>query len=65
MVSDGGGRFIPDGIVGLHALYLLLSSPVAHDCATEDNHTTHRKEPGVNTNEHYSWVRYISLDRGY
>ena len=43
MVSDGGGRFILAGIVGLHKLYLLLSSLVTHDRATEDNHTTDRK----------------------
>ena len=58
MVSDGGGRFIPAGIVGLHTLSLLLASLVAHDRTTEDNHTT---------NEHYrthnSWVQYIILDR--
>ena len=41
MVSDGGGRFIPAGIAGLHALSLLLVSLVAHDRATEDNHTHH------------------------
>ena len=52
MVSDGGGRFIPAGIVGLHTLSLLLTSLVAHDRATEDNHTT-KREPGTNTNEHY------------
>ena len=41
MVSDGGGRFIPAGVVGLHTLSLLLASLVAHDRATEDNHTHH------------------------
>ena len=41
MVSDGGGWFIPTGIVGLHTLSLLLASLVAHDRATEDNHTHH------------------------
>ena len=42
MVSDGGGRFIPAGIVGLHtSLSLLLASGVAHDRATEDKHTNH------------------------
>ena len=41
MVSDGGGRFILAGIVGFHTLYLLLASLVAHDRATEDNHTHH------------------------
>ena len=63
MVSDGGGQFIPAGIVGLHTLSLLLASLVAHDRATEDNHTT-RREPRTNTNEHYWWVQYISRDRG-
>ena len=73
MVSDGGGRFIPAGIVDLHTLSsLLLASLVAHDRAPEDDHTT-RREPGTNTKEHYrtlpnttehySWVQYISLDR--
>ena len=41
MVSDGGGRFIPASIVGLHTLSLLLASQLAHDRATEDNHTHH------------------------
>ena len=51
MVSDGGGRFIPAGIVGLHTLSSLLASLVTNDRATEDNHTT-RKDPETNTNEH-------------
>ena len=51
MVSDGGGRFIPAGIVGLHTLSLLLASLIAHDRATEDNHTTTRRDPGTDTNE--------------
>ena len=73
IVSDGGGRFIPAGIiVGLHTLSLLLASLVAHGRATEENHTA-RREPGTNTHEHnrtqpnttkhYSWVQYIILDR--
>ena len=41
MVSDGGGRFIPAGIVGLYTLYLLLASLVAHDRATEDKNKHH------------------------
>ena len=41
MVLDGGGRFIPADIVGVHTLSLLLSSHVAHDRATEDKHTHH------------------------
>ena len=47
MVSDGGGRFIPAGIAGVHTLSLLLSSQVAHDRATEDNH-----KPEGTRNEH-------------
>ena len=41
MVSDGGGRFIPAGIAGLHTLSILLASLVAHDRATENDHTQH------------------------
>ena len=41
MVSDGGGRFIPASIVGLHTLSVLLASLVAHDRATENDHTQH------------------------
>ena len=48
MVLDGGGQFIPACIDGLQTLYLLLASLVAHDRATEDNHT-HRKETLVPT----------------
>ena len=71
MVSDGSGRFIPAGTVGLHMLSLLLASLVAHDRATEDNHTHHTgrvsytntKEVTLpNTTEHYPWVQYIVLD---
>ena len=53
MVSDGGGRFIPAGIVGLHTLSLLLASLVAHDRATEDNQTQQegiQERPQTNTN---------------
>ena len=39
MISDGGERFIPADIVGVHTLSLLPSSRVAHDRATEDDHT--------------------------
>ena len=64
MVSDGGGRFIPVGIVGLRTLSSLLASLVAHDRATEDNHTHHTgRERLTNTLEDNSWVQYISLDR--
>ena len=55
MVSDGGGRFIPAGTVGLHTLSLLLASLVAQNRATEDDHTV-RKEPETNTNEHQRTV---------
>ena len=41
MVSDGGGRFIPAGIVGLHTSSLSLASLVTHERATEDNNTHH------------------------
>ena len=46
MVLDGGGRFSPAGIDGLHTLSLLLSSQAAHNRATVDSHThniTHDK----------------------
>ena len=39
MVSYGGGRFISADIVGVHTLSLLLSSQIAHDRATKDDHT--------------------------
>ena len=38
MVLDGGGRFSPAGIVGVHTLNLLLSSQAAHDRAAVDSH---------------------------
>ena len=41
MVLDGGGRFIPAGIVGSHTLSLLLAFLVAHDRVTEDTHPHH------------------------
>ena len=41
---DGGGRFIPADIVGVHTLSLLASSRVAHNHATDnyypDQHNT-------------------------
>ena len=59
-VSDGSGRFILAGIVGFHTLSLLLAPQVAHDRATEDDHTHHTGRvsytninEGTNTNEHY------------
>ena len=33
VVLDGGGRFSPAGIVGVHTLSLLLPSQAAHDRA--------------------------------
>ena len=67
MVSDEGGRFIPAGIVGFHTLSLLLSPLVAHDRATEDNHTHHTGRVSYtrlpNTVQDYSWAHYIRLDR--
>ena len=36
MVLEGGGRFIPAGIIGSHTLSLLLAFLVAHDRVTED-----------------------------
>ena len=45
MVKDGGGRFIPADSGGVHTLsLLLLSSRVAHNRATEDNHTQESKK---------------------
>ena len=44
MISDGGRRFIPADVVGVHILYVSLSSQVAHDRATEDNHTQERNQ---------------------
>ena len=67
MASDGGGRFIPAGIVGLHTLSILLASLVEHDRITEDNHIRRREHA---EKEHYrihnsnTWVQYIILDRG-
>ena len=40
---DGGGRFIPTNIVGVHTLSLLVSSRVAHDHVT-DNYTQHNTQ---------------------
>ena len=40
---DGGGRFIPDDIVGVHTLSLLAASREAHDHAT-DNYTQHNTQ---------------------
>ena len=61
MVLDGGDHFIPAGIFGLHILSLLLASRVAHDRATEDDHTRAGKERHniiVDT-----WVQYTALDK--
>ena len=65
MVSDGGERFIPAYIVGVHTLSLLLSSQVSHDRATEDNHTQEIRQPGteLRTERNHLWVQYMNLDR--
>ena len=42
MVLDGGGRFSPAGIDGLHTSSLLLASQAAHDRATVDSHTRNK-----------------------
>ena len=66
MVSDGDGWFIPAGIVGFHTLSLLLASLVAHDRATEDNHTHHTGRVSytdIKKGTTTSWVQYIGLDR--
>ena len=72
MVSDGGERFTPADIVGLHTLFVLLASLVAHDRAKEYNHTHHTgrvsytniKEGTLyKTIQDYLWVQYIRLDR--
>ena len=44
MVLDGGGQCTPAGIDGFYILSLLLASRIAHDRATEDNHTHAGKE---------------------
>ena len=59
MISNGGGRFIPAGIVGSHTLSLLLASLVAHDRATEDNHAHHTGR------EHYRRRPILYTNRGY
>ena len=52
MVLDGGRHFIPLGIDSLHTLSLLLTSLVAHDRATEDNHThTGKEHQSTNTRD--------------
>ena len=64
MVLDGGGQFIPPGVVDIHKVSLLVASLVAHDRATEDNHTHHTgKERPLNTGEYTTRVQYIILDR--
>ena len=57
MVLDGGGRFSPAGIVGVHTLSLLLSSQAAHDPAAEVS--THTLE----YTDTKTWAQYIRLDR--
>ena len=43
MVLDGGGRFSPAPIFGLHTLSLLLSSQAAHDHAAGNTRDTHNR----------------------
>ena len=64
---DGGGRFIPDNIVDVHALSLLVSSRVAHDRATDNytQHNTHGARYSVHVHRASktgkdSWVQYIT-----
>ena len=59
MVSDGGGRFIPAYIVGVHTLSLLLTSRVAHDRATEDNNYTQQEV------RREKYIRKLTKTRGY
>ena len=62
---DGGGRFIPADIVGVHTLSLLISSRIAHDHAT-DNHTQHNTQTKTLrtlkqvSKSSDSWVKYIT-----
>ena len=58
VVSDGGERFIPAGIVGLRTLSLLLASLVAHDRPTEDDHTHHTGRVS------YTNIKEGTLNRG-
>ena len=62
---DGGGRFIPADIVGVHTLHLLLPSRVAHDRATEDNHTQQSLLYSLSLihTRSETWAEYINLDR--
>ena len=58
MVLDGGGRFSPAGIDGLHTLSLLLASQAAHDRAAGNTTETHNRAHS-STERGYS----TSLDR--
>ena len=58
IVLDGGGRFSPAGIDGLHTLSLLLASQAAHDRAAGNIIETHIRAHS-NTERGYS----TSLDR--
>ena len=57
---DGGGRFIPDDIVGVHTLSLSASSWVAHDHATDnyypDQHNTQHTD---DQDTDLQWVRIM------
>ena len=64
MVLDGGGQFIPAGVVGLHTLSLLLASLVPRDRAKEHTYThTGKKRKYTRRSKHTAWVHYILLDR--
>ena len=61
MVSDGGGRFIPAGIVGFHTLSLLLAFLVAHGRETEDTHTHTGKERNDRAQDQYNMLGLILI----
>ena len=52
MVLNGGGHFIPAGILGLHTLSLLPSSQAAQDRATEGTCTHTGKEHQILLDTH-------------
>ena len=56
MVLDGGGRFNPAGIFVLHTYSVLLAALLAHDRATEDNHTHAGKERHTTIYQHVGTV---------
>ena len=44
VVLDGGGRFSPAEIVGIHTLSLLLSSQAVHDHAAGNTRDKHKRQ---------------------